>query len=169
MSGIVHRPGEGQHIWGMSACISVKLPADAAEDRRASAIEILAPPEFGPPLHIHHEEDELLQVLEGTVRVVCGDNIDAILETGGFAFLPRGVSHAFWVLDGPARLLLVFTPGGAEAMFVDSGQPADGARLPEAGAVAPGAMEPFEARHHVETVGPPLGASDLPPTPRPRT
>lgn len=154
---IVRRAGEGDHVWGMRACITVKLPAHAVEDGRASAIELLVPAEFGPPLHVHHDEDELLQVLEGELRVVCGET-DVVVGVGAFAFLPRGVPHAWWVLEGPARLLVVFTPGGVEAMFVDSGQPADSARLPEPGAVAAGAMEPFEARHHVETVGPPLGA-----------
>ena len=148
--------GEGSHTWGMRACITVKVAADAVEDRRTSVIEILAPADFGPPLHIHHEEDEIIQVLEGTVRVACGDQLHT-LGVGGFAFLPRGVPHAFWVEDGPARMLNVFTPGGVEAMFVDSGVPADAQRLPEPGTVQAGAMEPYQERHRVEMVGPPIG------------
>lgn len=154
---VVRHAAEGEHVWGMRACITVKLAVQASEGGRVSAIEILAPPEFGPPLHIHHDEDELVQVLEGTLRIACGDT-DVVVRTGAFAFLPRGVSHAFRVLEGPARALFVFTPGGVEAMFADSGQPTDAARLPEPGAVQAGAMAPYEARHHVETVGPPLGA-----------
>ena len=142
----------------MRACVTVKLPADAVEARRASAIEILAPAEFGPPLHIHHSEDEIIQVLEGRLRVVCGDH-DQLMEAGGFAFLPRGVPHAFWVEDEPARMLVIFTPGGVESMFVDAGQPADAQRLPEPGTVAAGAMDQHERRHNVEMVGPPLGST----------
>ncbi len=61
--------GEGKHVFGMRACITVKLAAEDVEDRRCSVMELLAPAEFGPPLHIHHEEDELIQLLEGRVRV----------------------------------------------------------------------------------------------------
>lgn len=153
---IVHGSGEGEHVWGMSACTTVKLPAGAVEDRRASAMELLAPADFGPPLHVHHEEDELMQILEGTVRVVCGDT-DVVAGPGSFAFLPRGVPHAFWVTDGPARLFIVFTPGGAEAMFTESGKAAERAELPPPGAVEAGAMTPLMERHNVEMVGPPLG------------
>lgn len=49
--------------------------------------------EFGPPLHIHHAEDELVQIVEGT-RWVQGDEA--------------------------ARMLTIFTPGG-EQLFVESG------------------------------------------------
>jgi mannose-6-phosphate isomerase-like protein (cupin superfamily) len=155
-SPVIHADGEGQHVWGMRACVTVKLPASAAEDVRVSAAEFLLPAQFGPPLHIHHEEDEMLQILEGRVRIVCAGE-DTIAEPGTFAFLPRGVPHTFWVLDGPARMLAVFTPGGVEAMFVDSGEPADAQRLPEDGAVEAGAMAPYEERHRIEYVGPPLG------------
>jgi quercetin dioxygenase-like cupin family protein len=154
---VIRHAGEGEHAWGMQACATVKLPAGAVEDGRVSVMELLAPAEFGSPMHIHHREDELMQVLEGKLRVVCGDDVDEVVSAGGFAFLPRGVPHAFWVLEGPARMLVVFTPGGVEAMFVDSGRRVDHAELPEPGAVAPGALEPFARRHGVEMTGPPLG------------
>jgi quercetin dioxygenase-like cupin family protein len=140
----------------MRACVTVKLPADAVEGRRVSVMELLAPKDFGPPLHIHHQEDELVQVLEGKLRVVCGD-ADTVVGEGGFAFLPRGVPHTFWVLEGPARALIVFTPGGVEAMFVDSGKRVESAGLPDPGAVEAGSMERFERLYDIEMVGPPLG------------
>ena len=154
---VIRHAGEGDHVWGMRACQTVKLAADAVEDRRVSAMEVLAPTEFGPPLHIHHEEDEILQILEGTVRVVCG-NTDIVLGEGGFAFLPRAVPHTFLVLDGPARMLTIFTPGGVEAMFADSGTRTERAELPPPGAVPDGALGALLGRHNVEMVGPPLVA-----------
>jgi mannose-6-phosphate isomerase-like protein (cupin superfamily) len=154
-SPIVRHAAEGEHAWQARACVSIKLRA-AESDGRVSAAEFLMPPSFGPPLHIHHGEDELLQVLEGAIRVVCGDE-DVVVREGAFAFLPRGVPHTFWVeASGPARMLAVFTPGGIEAMFADAGVPADAACLPPAGTVPPAALA--EEDYRIEIVGPPLGS-----------
>jgi mannose-6-phosphate isomerase-like protein (cupin superfamily) len=142
----------------MRACVSVKLPVSAAEDGRVSAAEFWMPAQFGPPIHIHHAEDEILQILEGTVRVVCGDT-DLALGPGAFAYLPRGVPHTFWVQGiEPARMLAIFTPGGIEQMFADSGEPTDTAQLPEGNGTPPAALEDLTAHHNVEHIGPPLGA-----------
>lgn len=155
---VVRQPGDGEHVLQMRACVSVKLAASESEDGRVSAAEFLMPPDFGPPLHIHHGEDEVLQILEGNIRIVCGDT-DVIAGPGTFAYLPRGVPHTFWVQPPePARLLAVFTPGGVEAMFADAGTPTDAARLPESeiAPAAPPALD--EAGHRIEIVGPPLGS-----------
>ena len=148
---VLLQAGAGEHVWGTRACITVKVAAEAV-----SVLELLVPPEFGSPLHVHHREDEAIQVLEGTLRVVCGDRDEAV-GPGGFAFLPRGIAHGFWVLEAPARFLAVMTPGGVEGLFLESGRPADSARLPEPGFVPPGSMDPHEQRYGVETVGPPIG------------
>jgi mannose-6-phosphate isomerase-like protein (cupin superfamily) len=152
---VVRHAGEGAHVWQERACVTVKLAAGHCEDGRVSAVEFLAPAAFGPPLHIHHGEDEILQILEGTVRVVCGDT-DVVAGAGAFAFLPRGVPHTFWTMgDQPARMLAIFTPGGVEAMFVDAGIATDEARLPD-GAAATAVADLDVARHRIEMVGPPL-------------
>jgi mannose-6-phosphate isomerase-like protein (cupin superfamily) len=142
--------GEGEHVLQMRACVTVKLPADAAEGGRVSAV--------GPPPHIHHAEDELLQILAGRVRIVCGDT-DAIVGAGGFAYLPRGVPHTFWAQgDESARMLAVFTPGGVEAMFTASGAPTDAAHLPDGEGTPPGNLEALSGHFRVEHIRPPLGA-----------
>ncbi len=142
----------------MRACVSVKLAASTAEDGRVSAAEFWMPPQFGPPLHIHHAEDELLQILEGSVRVVCGET-DVVLGLGGFAYLPRGVPHTFWVQGSePARMLAIFTPGGVEQMFVHAGVPTETRRLPEDSGTAPGALDALMSRYRIEYVGPPLAS-----------
>jgi mannose-6-phosphate isomerase-like protein (cupin superfamily) len=142
----------------MRACVSVKLPASAAHDGRVSAAEFWMPAQFGPPLHIHHREDELLQIIEGSVRIVCADT-DVTLGPGGFAYLPRGVPHTFWVQgEQPARMLAIFTPGGVEQMFTESGVATDAAQLPEGDGTPPGGLEALTARFNVEHIGPPLGS-----------
>jgi hypothetical protein len=54
-------------------------------------------------------------------------------------------------------MLAVFTPGGLEDLFVASGRPADGARLPAGEGTAPGSLDALTARFGCEHVGPPLG------------
>jgi mannose-6-phosphate isomerase-like protein (cupin superfamily) len=155
---VVRQAGEGDHVLQMRACVSVKLPASAAEDGRVSAAEFWMPAQFGPPLHIHHAEDEILQILEGIVRIVCGDT-DRTLGPGAFAYLPRGVPHTFRVQgDEPARMLAIFTPGGVEQMFAESGKPTDTAQLPDGNRTPPGGLEALTAHYNVEHIGPPLGA-----------
>jgi mannose-6-phosphate isomerase-like protein (cupin superfamily) len=157
-SAVVRQAGEGDHVLQMRACVSVKLPVSAAEGGRVSAAEFWMPAQFGPPLHIHHAEDEILQILEGTVRIVCGD-ADVIAGPGAFAYLPRGVPHTFWVQgNAPARMLAIFTPGGLEQMFTDSGEPTDAPQLPEGNGIRPGGLEALTPQYNVEPIGPPLGA-----------
>jgi hypothetical protein len=55
-------------------------------------------------------------------------------------------------------MLTIFTPGGVEQMFVESGVPTDTAHLPAGEGAQPGALDAVMARHKVEYVGPPLGA-----------
>jgi quercetin dioxygenase-like cupin family protein len=141
-SPILRAAGEGERAQQAHATITVKLDAAEAQDGRVGGAEFTFPPGFGPPLHTHHAEDEIIQVLEGALRIVCGD-VDATLEAGGFAYLPRGVPHTFQVQgDAPARALTLFTPGGVERLFT----------------VAPEEFEAAAAGYEIEFVGPPLDA-----------
>lgn len=72
----------------------------------------------GPPLHVHHGEDELFYVLEGEYLVQVGDQ-RFVLKMGDCVLGPRGVPHA-WAFSGSTtgRLLLSYTPAGKmEAFF----------------------------------------------------
>ncbi len=70
----------------------------------------------GPPPHRHVHEDETIFVLEGTMEVECG----ADTWSGGPGttfFLPRGLTHTFRSVDGPATILFVVTPGHLDEFF----------------------------------------------------
>lgn len=154
---VLLQAGEGPHVLQFRACVTTKLPVEASDGGRISAAEFYLPPQFGPPLHIHHGEDEVLQILEGTVRVLCGTH-DAVLEAGGFAYLPRGEAHTFWVEgDRPARMLAIFTPGGVERLFTTTGTRSDHEQLPTADTLPVGDFESLTATYQVEHVGPPIG------------
>jgi glyoxylate utilization-related uncharacterized protein len=69
---------------------------------------------IGPSaLHVHHDHDEAMYILEGEV-VVTIDDEEYQLGPGDFAFLPKGVPHR---LDfrTPARWLLVGSGGYEES------------------------------------------------------
>jgi mannose-6-phosphate isomerase-like protein (cupin superfamily) len=61
------------------------------------------------PLHLHHRDDEVWYVLEGTLRVQVGDS-EVEAHAGGAVLVPRGTAHTYWN-PGPRRLryLLVMT------------------------------------------------------------
>lgn len=85
----------------------------------------------GPPPHRHANEDETIFVLEGTMQAECGED----RWTGGPGttfFLPRGLTHTFRSIDGPATILFIITPGRLDEFFVlreQAASPADVAAL----------------------------------------
>jgi quercetin dioxygenase-like cupin family protein len=109
-------------------------------------------PHGGPPLHVHHNQDETLHVMDGRFKVRIGDQ-EHTLDRGGFAYLPAGLPHAFLNLtDQPAQLTVVFTPGGGHAFFEELA-PATRTTTPDREEVA----AIFE-RHGMTLLGPPLSA-----------
>jgi quercetin dioxygenase-like cupin family protein len=109
-------------------------------------------PHGGPPLHVHHTKDELLHAAKGRFKVQIGEET-FVVEEGGFAYLPRGIQHAFLNLtDETAELNVVFTPGGAHPFFEEL-TPAARAANPDRAAIA----AVFE-KHDLTLLGPPLTA-----------
>jgi quercetin dioxygenase-like cupin family protein len=110
---------------------------------------VIAPGD-GPPLHVHAAEDEAWWVIEGTLRFRLGEQA-AEAPAGTFVFVPRGVAHAFQnVGDGPARILVLFTPAGMERFFdAFATQPA-----------GPDAFVTAGREAGMQVVGPPLAVSD---------
>jgi len=86
-----------------------------------SQMEANCAPQVGPPLHIHHREEETFYVLEGEFEFVCGDE----RTTGGpgtTVHLPRDVPHRFKNIGtGPGRMLITLTPAGIEDFFIAVG------------------------------------------------
>jgi quercetin dioxygenase-like cupin family protein len=109
-------------------------------------------PHGGPPLHVHHEQEETIHVLSGRFKVRVGDE-EQVLEQGGFAFMPSGLPHAFLNLtDEPAEIVVVYTPGGGASFYAELG-PLTRNGTPDRAEVA----ACFE-RHGMTLLGPPLAA-----------
>ena len=87
---------------------------------RLGVWEEIVEPGWGPPLHVHHAEDEMFHVLEGNIRIWCGEETFEV-TTGATAVLPRGVPHRFENTGTTvARMLIAVTPGGFETFFLDA-------------------------------------------------
>jgi quercetin dioxygenase-like cupin family protein len=126
--------------------------------RAITALEGIAAPGEGPPLHVHQERDEIIYVVEGQHRIKLGERlVDA--PPGSFVFIPRGTPHT-WQNTGaaPGRIFAAVMPADEnfEAFFLRYSQvPAD-ERGPDTFA-----QLAAETRA-MEVLGPPL--SELPPS-----
>jgi quercetin dioxygenase-like cupin family protein len=116
-----------------------------------TAFETIVAAGQGPPLHTHANEAETLYVIEGLVRF----KLDGELQTGpvgSFVFVPPRVPHAFQNIgDGPARMLIHFSPSGMERFFE---------RFAELDAPGPDDFARIGAEVEMTVVGPPLAQSD---------
>src|SRR5690349_17423217 len=79
-----------------------------------TALEGVAAPGEGPPLHLHRTQDELIYTLEGRFHIKVGDELhDA--APGTFVFIPRGVAHTWRNIgDAPARFFAALMPAATE-------------------------------------------------------
>jgi quercetin dioxygenase-like cupin family protein len=78
-------------------------------------------PRGGPPLHVHHKQEETIHVLKGQYKIRIGNEIFRC-EEGGFAYLPSRVPHAFLNLtDEPGEIVVVYTPGGGHKFYEELG------------------------------------------------
>ena len=86
-----------------------------------SAVESHDLPGGGPPPHIHHNEDETFQILEGEYEWTIGGET-FVANKGTTIFAPRGVPHTYRYLGSEAgRLMCVITPSGFEGFFEEIG------------------------------------------------
>ncbi len=109
-------------------------------------------PRGGPPLHVHHKQEETIQVLKGRYKIRIGDEV-FLCEEGGFAYLPSRVPHAFLNLtDEPGEIVVVYTPGGGHKFYEELG-PISRNSEPD-----PKAIAAVFARHDMTLLGPPLSA-----------
>ncbi|REJ91893.1 MAG: cupin domain-containing protein [Planctomycetota bacterium] len=80
-------------------------------------MRFIAPPQVGPPPHVHKHEDECFHILSGQFRVLLGEDwYDT--RPGDTVHLPRGVPHAFQNTSNTiSELLCWVTPATLEDFF----------------------------------------------------
>lgn len=79
-------------------------------------------PDSGPPLHIHHNEDELFLIVEGRYSFFANERWVEV-GAGGAVYLPKGIAHCYRNIGATTgRHWVITTPSGWErfmASFAD--------------------------------------------------
>jgi mannose-6-phosphate isomerase-like protein (cupin superfamily) len=124
-----------------------------------TVVEAVLPPGIpGPPLHIHHDTDECMYVVEGRLLIQIGEERHE-LGAGSFAWLPRQIPHTYANTSaGPVRALGIAVPGGIEEFFAE--QTAHITQLPGPPDLAE--LAAIAARHGARLVGPPISPGPKP-------
>ena len=148
-------PGQPRSHPGTSPVI--KAGAADTGGRLTFSDGVLGPRTPGPPLHVHHGDDEFLYVIDGHLLVQVGEQRHD-LGPGCFAWLPRQVPHTFAnVSASPVHLVGGAVPGGIEEFF--AAQSAYFAQLQ--GPPDPERLAAIWAGHG-RVVGPPIGLDAVP-------
>jgi quercetin dioxygenase-like cupin family protein len=141
-------------LWWQGALMTVKAHRDSTGGA-LGLVEARFPAGFGPPLHVHHREDEALYVLDGELRCRRGDT-EFTAGQGELVFGPREVPHTFKAGPGGARALVLLTPAGFERMFQEGGVPAHDPTTPPTDDYDLERVGELAARYGMDVVGPPL-------------
>ena len=68
-------------------------------------------PKRGTPLHVHHKQDEIFNVVAGEYHFIVGDD-KFQLKAGDTIFLPRKVPHAWTQVSRRAKMNVIVQPAG---------------------------------------------------------
>ncbi len=156
-SVMAREPADHRNLWFLNTSVTIRVSAQDGSDGIA-VLEHRASRGDSPPLHVHHEEDEIFWVLEGTVRFQAGDD-QQVLAAGQSLLAQKGVPHTYKVESAEARMLTI-TRDGFERFIRAFGRPAEHDGLPAPS--GPPTPEQAEAlaqacrQFGIELVGPPL-------------
>lgn len=147
------RPSEGR--WFLDTWMKVLCDGDSTGGA-LSAIEWQGGAGFSPPLHVHHDEDTAMVVLEGTLTVRIGD-VEQQCRAGGVAWLPRDIPHTFRVESPTARYIEVITPAGFESFHIEgSREVTSDSYLPDPTPVNVPELVAHAAEYSCDVIGPPM-------------
>ena len=99
------RADEGELLSFMGMDLIWKITSEMSGGSLNSLVQV-APPGTGVPLHIHHNDDEFFYLIEGSLRMLLGDET-LEMGVGDMVLLPRGMPHAFLSTGEQAARILV--------------------------------------------------------------
>lgn len=155
MRQLILAPDEGLSVENpVGGILTFKITSEESGGR-LTALETIAAPGEGPPLHVH-EQDELIYALEGSFRIKLGDTLRA-MPPRSFVFIPRGTPHT-WQNIGtdPARFFAAVMPAAVafEDFFTRY------AELPSQDRGLEAFTRLADDTRAFQVVGPPLSESD---------
>jgi mannose-6-phosphate isomerase-like protein (cupin superfamily) len=151
----VVRPGQNRFPYTTDQMGKMNACKVTSEDSAGgcSIFELIGLPRSGPPLHVHHREDEWYYVLAGNFVFEVG-GVRYELPVGGSIFAPRDMPHRWANMDTTeGRVILVCQPGGFERFFDELG---DRSRLTASTADQMHLLHELHAKYGMEMLGPPL-------------
>ncbi len=142
-------PHEGEQLLVVGD--HVRILADGASSGNTCFIfEDTTPPGAGPPLHVHHRDDEYFYILQGRAKFVI-DGRELTLGPGAFVHAPKHTSHTFVSLGPePLKMLLICIGAGLEHPFREADA------LAKKQPLTPESLTAIFAKHDLEFIGPPL-------------
>lgn len=147
-----------QILWFGDNLMTIRVPASAGDDQ-ISVIECRMPQGETTPLHVNLSGDEVIHILEGTMRFHVDDKV-FLAHVGQTVMAPKGLPHNFRIESAEAATCLIVTQGGEfEQMVRQMSSPAPAVGLPPKSERTPEATQRFFdtcAQHNIEVVGAPL-------------
>jgi len=148
-----------ERVWFLNTLVVIRVAPERGVDGLC-VMEHHAPRGDSPPLHIHHDQDEVFALLAGEARFhLSGRDIEA--RAGDFLLVPKGEPHSYLATSTEGVRFLTITRGdGFVGLAREVGRAPTTDGLPELS--PPPSQEQQKAlgriagKHGVEFVGPPL-------------
>jgi mannose-6-phosphate isomerase-like protein (cupin superfamily) len=142
------QPGAGRRL-DLGTFEAIVLASSAQTSGEFTLLQTQSePPDFGPPLHIHHDAAEAFYVLSGEYLMYVEDRHEHCPQ-GTFVYVPRGMPHTFKVVSAdPGRKLNLFAPAAMVGFFEELAQ------AEARGGATPELLAAIAAHNNMEVVGP---------------
>ena len=144
--GYVIRPGEGREIDLGNFTMTVKGD-EIGTSNLFTLLEADEPPNFGPPMHIHHGIAEAFYVLDGEYFIFMNEQ-EFLCPAGSFIFIPAEQPHGFRVGKVQSRKLNLYLPASMVGYFDEL------SAAIRSGDADPHVLDGIAARYSMEVVGP---------------
>lgn len=123
---LVVGPAEGK-VWNVGGPIICKVSSEEVGGAY-TILELVLPPQGGPPLHVHYREDEIFYVVAGECTVGSKEGAQAA-PAGTTVIFPKGTPHFFRNDSSmPCKVMITAVPGGLDHYFEEVSEAIAGGR-----------------------------------------